>query len=305
MPRRDDLVGLDLPLLAALKELLDSESVTVAARRLGTTQPALSRTLARLRTLFQDPLLVPVGRKMQRTARGRDLQPRVDRALDGLRALAAPPAPAASEERRTVRIAASDYATAVVLHPWIARLRREEPGTIVHIEPVGAWTIDPLAYGELDLAIGPRIPVEGLDQFVFRKVLEDRMVCALRKGHPAARGKLTLRGYLALEHVMVGALLPHVSTVQVALHDLGKTRTVVARVPTYLSALRLVAATDLAVAVPERMLEDSCDAVVSVPLPFQVEAVSLNLLWHPRRTTDPQHRLLRESILSSQARIGD
>jgi DNA-binding transcriptional LysR family regulator len=302
MPGHDPLVGVDLPLLVALKELLDTESVTVAARRLGSTQPNMSRTLARLRVLFDDPLLVPVGRGLQRTARATQVQPRLERALDGMRALLSPPAPLVpSEERRLVRIAASDVATAVVLHPWIARLRREAPGITVQVEPIGAWTIDPLARGELDMAIAPRIPVIGLDQFVFRKVLEDRLVCALRRGHPKARGKLTMRRYLALEHVMVGALLPPVSTVQAALHRLGKVRNVVARVPTFLSALELVSDTDLAAAIPERLIraKDARADVVAFPLPFDVEPISLSLVWHPRYTTDSHHRWLRDGILAS------
>jgi DNA-binding transcriptional LysR family regulator len=301
MDSRDELVGVDLPLLAALKELLDTESVTVAARRLGSTQPSMSRTLARLRVVFRDPLLVPVGRGLQRTARARELLPRLERALDGMRALLAPHAPHIPHaERRVVRVAASDYATAVVLHPWIERLRKTAPGVIVHVEPIGAWTIDALAYGDLDLAIAPRLSVIGLEQFVFRKVLDDRLVCALRAGHPKAHKKLTLRGYLALEHVMVSALLPPVSTVQAALHRLGKVRSVVVRVQTLLSALRMVAATDLAAAIPERLVPASGVSVVARPLPFAVEPVALNLMWHPRRTTDPQHRWLREGIVAAQ-----
>jgi DNA-binding transcriptional LysR family regulator len=300
MPHPDDFTAIDMGLLSALRELLDSESVTVAARRLGTTQPAMSRTLGRLRELFADPLLVPVGRRLQRTERARELQPRVEQALESMRLLfspAAPPAPGA--ERRVVRIAASDYATTVLLHPWIARLRREAPGVEVHVHPIGAASIDPLASGELDLAIAPRLPVVGMEQFVFRKVLDDRLVCVVRRGHPRGRAKLTLAGYLALEHVMVGAVLPTVSTVHVALHRLGKVRKVVVRVPTFLSALSMVAETDLAAAVPERLAR-ACGVDVTVrPLPFRVEPIALSLMWHPRRTTDPRHRWLREGIAGS------
>ncbi len=301
MAAREDLTGVDASLLTALKELLDTESVTVAARRLGTTQPAMSRSLARLRTLTRDPLLVPVGRGMQRTERARELQPRVEQALEAMRLLLAPPAPLVpGDQRRVVRVAASDYATAVVLHPWIARLRREAPGVVVQVDPVGAWTIDPLAYGELDLALAPRLPVVGLDQFVFRRVLDDRFVCVLRKRHPMARTRLTLRRYLALEHVMVGALLPPVSVVQAALHREGKTRTVAARVPTFLSALLMVAGSDLAAAVPERLVKASGLDLVVHPLPFRVEPDEVNLVWHPRRTSDPFHRWMRDGIIAAR-----
>lgn len=297
----DDLTGVDAALLTTLKELLDSESVTIAARRLGTTQPAVSRSLARLRRLTGDPLLTPVGRGLQRTERARELQPRVDRALEALRLLLAPPAPLTPRaEKRVVRIAASDYAVAVVLQPWITRLRREAPGVVVQVDPIGTWTIDPLAYGELDLAIAPRLPVVGLDQFVFKRMFEDRFVCVLRRGHPRAKGRLTLKAYLALEHVTVGSQVPAVSAVQVGLHRLGKTRTVATRVPTFLSALLMVAGSDLAVAVPERFVAASGLDLVTRPLPFRVEPDEINLVWHPRRTSDPFHRWVREGILAAR-----
>ena len=52
----------DLNLIRALALLLETRSVTAAARRAGVTQSAMSRTLGRLRDAFADPLLVRTGR---------------------------------------------------------------------------------------------------------------------------------------------------------------------------------------------------------------------------------------------------
>lgn len=59
--RRDVLTALDLNMLPALRALLQERSVTRAAARLGVRQPAASAALRRLRTHFQDPLLVRAG----------------------------------------------------------------------------------------------------------------------------------------------------------------------------------------------------------------------------------------------------
>ena len=56
--------SLDLNLLAALDVLLDEASVTGAARRLGLSTSAMSRTLTRLRLATKDPLLVRAGRHL-------------------------------------------------------------------------------------------------------------------------------------------------------------------------------------------------------------------------------------------------
>ena len=52
----------DLNLLVALDALLAENSVTGAARRLGLSASAMSRTLKRLRSAMSDPLLVRAGR---------------------------------------------------------------------------------------------------------------------------------------------------------------------------------------------------------------------------------------------------
>jgi DNA-binding transcriptional LysR family regulator len=52
----------DLNLLPALDALLAEGSVTGAARSLGLSRSAMSRTLARLRAVTGDPLLVRAGR---------------------------------------------------------------------------------------------------------------------------------------------------------------------------------------------------------------------------------------------------
>ena len=54
----------DLNLLVALDALLTDKSVTRAGARMNLSQSAMSGTLARLRDVFHDELLVPVGRGM-------------------------------------------------------------------------------------------------------------------------------------------------------------------------------------------------------------------------------------------------
>jgi DNA-binding transcriptional LysR family regulator len=66
-----DLKGADLNLLVSLDALIEERNVTRAAARLNVSQPARSAQLARLRDMFQDPLLVPsnTGRGMIPTTR--------------------------------------------------------------------------------------------------------------------------------------------------------------------------------------------------------------------------------------------
>jgi DNA-binding transcriptional LysR family regulator len=293
----DAFAALDLNLLVALDHLLDAGSVTGAARRAGTSQPSMSRTLSRLREVFGDPILVATGRGMSATERGRELAPRVRDALASIRRVVAPQEPfEPARDRFVFRIAASDLATSTVVRPALAALRRQAPGIVVHVDALTPSSIDALVRGDVDLAIAPRVPLEGIEQLVFRPLIGDRYACVVRPDHPVARKKLTLARYLALEHVVVSRGTPAVSPVAAALHRAGKSRRVVVTVPSFLEAVTIVAATDLAAALPERFVRASGIPLCLRPLPFQVDELSLHLVFHPRVTNDRRHRWVREQL---------
>ena len=73
MHQMNDLRRIDLNLLVILDALLNEQHVTRAAERLHLSQPAVSHALARLRDLFDDPLLVRAGASLVPTPRALEL----------------------------------------------------------------------------------------------------------------------------------------------------------------------------------------------------------------------------------------
>src|SRR5580698_2500496 len=80
----------DLNLLAALDALLTEGSVTGAARRLGLSSSAMSRTLTRLRSATGDPLLVRAGRGLVPTPRAAGLRDQVHELTRDVRTVLSP-----------------------------------------------------------------------------------------------------------------------------------------------------------------------------------------------------------------------
>ena len=105
----------DLNLFRVFQALMLERSVTVAARRLGLGQPAVSASLARLRGLFGDPLFTRARYGIVPTERAQEVAPIVDRALSELETVATVHQEfAASKSRRTFRVLASEYAEGVL-----------------------------------------------------------------------------------------------------------------------------------------------------------------------------------------------
>src|SRR5262245_7916048 len=86
--------SVDLNLLTALDALLEEESVTAAADRLGLSGPAMSRALGRIRRTIGDPVLVRAGRTMVPTPRALEIRAEVRRLVEAAHGVLAPSAPA-------------------------------------------------------------------------------------------------------------------------------------------------------------------------------------------------------------------
>src|ERR1700722_11430108 len=82
--------SMDMNLLLALDALLTEGSVTGAARRLGLSSSAMSRTLARLRSATGDPLLVRAGRGLVPTPRAAELRDQVHELTHDVRTVLSP-----------------------------------------------------------------------------------------------------------------------------------------------------------------------------------------------------------------------
>src|ERR1700710_229300 len=84
------MLEVDLNLLPALDALLTEGSVTGAARRLGLSASAMSRTLARLRSTTGDPLLVRAGRRLVPTPHAAGMASRVHALAHDVHAVLSP-----------------------------------------------------------------------------------------------------------------------------------------------------------------------------------------------------------------------
>ena len=128
--REVNLAGLDLNLLPPLEALLRRRNVTRAAADVGLSQPAMSRALARLREIFEDPLLVRTGGALAPTPLAEALIPKAAAALDGLRGLFRPEDFNPSTLKRAFRLAAADAQTILLAPRLVARLASEAPASI-------------------------------------------------------------------------------------------------------------------------------------------------------------------------------
>ena len=113
-----DYNGLDLNLLVCLRALLTERHVTRAAEKLGISQPAMSASLARLRALLGDQLLVRSPKGLALTSRAETLLDRLDEVMRLVSEMMALPSEFEPEtSRRTFTLIGTDFVEWMLLPP--------------------------------------------------------------------------------------------------------------------------------------------------------------------------------------------
>ncbi|MEL7524297.1 MAG: LysR family transcriptional regulator [Pseudomonadota bacterium] len=288
----------DFGLLVALDALLEHESVSRAADKLGISQPAMSAQLKRLRSLFNDPLLITSGRRLVATSRARALQADLRRHLQHLDALvreneAFDPA----RTRKTFRMVATDYVHLVLAARLDERIRQVAPDArlaFLPFEPRIMWETLEGEAADLALVTGMDIP-----DAISRHALTERFCVIMRRGHRLEHGKLTLDAFCAERHILIS---PEgggfVGATDKALAGLGLKRRVAVSLPSFLLAPGLVAGSDALCVVPRRLAALYREGLVCRDLPFDMSGFSVEMLWHPRRQNDPAHIWFRSELAS-------
>ena len=293
---RSPLASVDANLLVALEALLGEVNVGRAARRMGVSASAMSHTLARLRELLGDPLLVRTGQRMSLTPRGRALLPAVkDGVAAFATAIAAPPELDLAGERRTITIASVDYAQSMLLPELVARLAREAPGIDLVIKPFADGSMRELVSGELELVLCMQRSSTGLKS---RRIHEEAFVSCVRSGHPILGERLTVKRFAALDHVLISPRGRVMGAVDEALRARGLRRQVKVVVSTFMAAALLVAKSDLVLTCATRsaaQAEKWLDLQVLRP-PLSIPTARLGMYWHDRQDADPLSSWLRERI---------
>lgn len=294
------LKQIDLQLLASLDALIAERSVTRAAQRLQMSQPAMSATLARLRELLHDTLLVRTSKGMVPTPRALEVVDSVRHHLRGLESAilaTAPFEPALAREQ--VRIATTDYTGTLLLPEVSDHVHRHAPGISLVVrlpdpDRIGEW----LQEGECDLAVGffPDLAADLRTTPLF----SDTLSCIVRRG--SRSGPLSLADYRPARHVIFGSPFAPLSTIEkvvnTTLERIGITRSVAVEVPSILLPAYIVARSELLATLPTRLaLQFAATLPVDVhALPFAAAPLEFSMVWHERTHRVAAHHWVRSVI---------
>jgi len=300
---------IDLSLIRVLHTVITECSVSRAAIRLQSSQPAVSTQLKRLRELTGDPLLVRCGQSMAPTDVALSLLEPATAILQHAQSMFGHKNsvrdfdPASTT--LTFRIAATDYLDPFFLPELTLRLRRLAPNTRVEVVQLSA-DLDhrrSLARGEVDLVIGNWL--EPSDELHLGRLLTDEVVCLVSEDHPAARlpkegtRTLSVGQYLSAELIAPPARHPGaVGIIDEQLALQGLRRNIVVRNPHFAQLPHMVAGSLLVLTTGRRFCERYAQQlrVKIIRCPVAFPAMNYYQLWHDLTHHSAASRWLREQV---------
>ena len=296
---------MDLNLIRPLCVLLEEQHVTKAAERCGMSQPAMSRILDRLRSTFDDRLLIRSGSRYERTPRGellladlRDILNRVDSAVSGNKF-----APQQCDTK--FRLATTDYASVVFLPRLLRDLETLAPRASLSVSAWDERCYEDLGTGRLDAAIMSADNPPG--SLVCERLFDEDYVCMVAADHPIRGERISLGVYLKYRHAVIDIVRGWQPSIDQPLVAMGTPRRIAYVTPFLGSAVFAISRTALILTVPRQfaLRYQSIVPVRMISAPQEIAAFSYSLLWHRRLESSLAHEWFRQRVRELAARLSE
>ena len=288
----------ELSMLIVFDAIMTEGSITRAADNLSMSQPAVSNTVAKMRTLWNDEIFIKQGRNIQPTLFATNLWTKIQNPLHELSNAMDPVIFNPTTSTRTFHVGAADLLIELAWADLRKIIENEAPGINIYAHP---YTISNgmkmLEDSEVDIAIG----VPGLmshESINTEFLYHSQFICIMRKGHPLEGQPMTLDTFVNAEHLLVSLSGDPYGHTDIALNKHGLKRRVAMTVNHFSAIIPLLIETDLISVVPSHaVIKGLKDGLISAhKLPIEIEPISITIFWHKRKQVDPGLIWLRRKI---------
>lgn len=299
------LSRLDLNLLVSLDALLTERSVTRAAERLHLSQPALSASLARLRTHFGDPILARRGNTYELTPLALRLADHTTTALDAARRVFESQASwDPSESVREFSIYGSDYGFTTIGRVVSELAAQRAPGVHFRFLLHNPLVVEDAA-NRLRSTDGMVIPHGILTDLPFVDLWKDEWVAIVAESNDEVGDALTAEQLTSLPWVMNYQTRSAFTSAERQVQQLGIEPDIEVVVESFLAVPHFIAGTRRVAIIQSALAPLAAGAGVRVVgLPFAPTPLSNALWWHPLHTHDPEHSWMRALFAEAGTIVG-
>lgn len=292
-----NLAQVDLNLLFILKHLLEEKHVSNTAVSLNMSQPSVSRSLQKLRNLFNDELLVRTAHGYELTPKAEVIKQDLNTVLTGLEKLMYGQSFVPEKSNGTIRFYGLVPQVIFLLPPIVSRIREEAPNMIVDIDSIPKRHFDALIAGDVHFVLSTAEPPSSEQNLYRMKIANRDYRFLMSETHPLAHieeltvemlldcnfGQISLQGgkTLSIYHRFV----------ELGVVDKKRQLSIPVQLSNFNAAPAIAEQTDVIFHLPTPFAQDACQGrkliTKTVPKAIRMDSESVYLYWHKRYHNDP------------------
>lgn len=310
---KKSLARLDLNLLLTLQLLLQELSVTKTAKKLNVTPSTVSKSLAKLRDWFDDPLFVNTPQGLKPTT----LASSMEESLSDWLQIGSQIVSRRGDEAPTgvrFNLGVESPLSLMMIDELTSRIHKTYPDSKVKFNNWDYDSIDAITRGEVDIGFTGREShprsKESLDllpYFInFEVLFTDLPMVYVRKDHPVLDQEWNLATFLSYPHINVVWERTESWALDEILIEQGLTRNVNLTMASFEQALYVAEKPEHEmITTAPRYCQSYCQQLhpnlVALPIPLEDDQqeklkIPFTMIWHKRNNQNPKIRWLRDTI---------
>ncbi|EOV0103352.1 LysR family transcriptional regulator [Vibrio vulnificus] len=288
----------DLNLIPIFVAIFEEQNLSKAAVRLDISQPAVSKALARLRDIYDEPLFHRSSSGVEPTSFAVDIYPAMLTAFKNFTStLSASSEFEAKVSNRIFSIACVSVASYELMPQLLKQIRQHAPNISLEVHPLFTEDYESdlrLQRYDLIIDMAPR----GWTPLKVEPIFSERLMVVCCANHPRIADACSVAQFLAEEHVVVSRWHARKSLMSAEdIADLAQ-RKIVYRASGALEMLPVIHGSEYIGMLPESTINAFAGTynIKAVSLPFEHDVYDLCAIWHPSRSSESAHQWLRNQL---------
>ncbi|EPQ9949168.1 LysR family transcriptional regulator [Vibrio vulnificus] len=288
----------DLNLIPIFVAIFEEQNLSKAAARLDISQPAVSKALARLRDIYDEPLFHRSPSGVEPTSFAVDIYPAMLTAFKNFTStLSASSEFEAKVSNRIFSIACVSVASYELMPQLLKQIRQHAPNISLEVHPLFTEDYESdlrLQRYDLIIDMAPR----GWTTLKVEPIFSERLMVVCCADHPRIADACSVAQFLVEEHVVVSRWHARKSLMsEEDIADLAQ-RKIVYRASGALEMLPVIHGSEYIGMLPESTINAFAGTynIKAVSLPFEHDIYDLCAIWHPSRSSESAHQWLRNQL---------
>lgn len=287
----------DFNLLTVLNALLEDNSVNLAAKKLNVTAPAISKSLNKIRTLFNDQILVRSGTKLTPTPKAIALKKNIKILINRIESILHSNIIFEPKITAISFTIASNNAVFFTLNSILFQeIQNNAPNVFINLVNDSDYDNDFLRNHTIDLYIGEMRSLN--PEIIIRTIHISKCCLICRQHHPVLSKNKNIENLLKYQFIRTKH--EYLTNTDVTNKYFWEERHIMGVTPEYITTINAVIHSD-ALAIMPNFIINTITHKLNIPIiyfntDFDLGKRNIIQAWHSKHNHSPAHKWLRDSI---------